>query len=522
VTILAEKLRDWLMVNRSSARLGFLLRVISMALSSIMGLLWTPLFLDVLGTSVYGTFLSFQATTRLGAVGDLGLTSGVALRTGQMLGRGEFDQLRPFLASARTALLLSGALVGGGFCVLSPWLPRWLAFENVPAAGSLTVLFIVGGITITANLWVAYFNGINMAFANITWPVLPALILTQVALLAQWFAAKAGLALWGQAVMPLLGLVLQGFLLWWLLRVAHPWLGEVFPLRRDTVVWRSLLGTSIWVYLYALGSIVFTTTDRLLVNAGFGPAAVPPYQFNYKLCEMAIQVISSASFVALSKINPWIANPAEESQARSREAVQRLLLFDSLAGTVVALGYIAINNQFVRLWVGSEFQMPAMLQWAFALTLVVTMGGNAGIQVAGVCGRAGLRTAGIAIGVGALVNLALSFVAMKMGSLLGIAFATVFAQTGVSIFLARYTSRQLRMSTGRWLVRAWLLPVGAVLALAALHSWTGSDKWTSIVCLLGVGAALVLLQARLAGVDRAFVFHEMDLMRKILTGQTKG
>ena len=513
-----EKTIAWLMTNRTSARLAFLLRVGTMGISSLMGFIWTPLFVQALGDAVYGTFLSFQGATRLAGLGDFGLAGAVTVRTGQMVGRGEMDRLRPFLESARTVLLLMAIVLGTVFCVLAPWLPGWLDFKQPAGAGSLTLLFVVGGVGIMVSLLVGYLNGLNLAYATVTWPILPALVLSQLALLGQWTIARMGLPLWLQAIAPFVSGCLHALVLWWMLKAAHPWLGQILPLRFDGAVWRNLVATSGWVYLYSIGNLVFTTTDRLLINAGFGPAAVPPYLFNYKLCETAIQLIASAAFVGQAKINLWIHSPDAALQDRARSAVRRLLLFESLFGTAAALGYLAINNQFINVWVGEEYQRPATLQWAFALTLAITMGGNAGIQIAALCGPGGLRNGGIAIGVAALLNFVLSFIAMKLGSINGIAYATVLAQSLVSLYLARYTSRHLRVPTGWWVVRAWVLPVASVALLAALHFQIGSNDWKAIGLLLLGAAALVVAQARIAGVTLDFIRHEWNILRQ-MTGR---
>ena len=58
--ILSASTRAWLMANRTSARMAMLLRIATLALSSVSSVLWTRLLLGVLGDSVYGSFLSFQ------------------------------------------------------------------------------------------------------------------------------------------------------------------------------------------------------------------------------------------------------------------------------------------------------------------------------------------------------------------------------------------------------------------------------------------------------------------------------
>src|SRR5205814_9842113 len=84
-----EKLRAWLLRNRTSVRMAFILRLRGMGLGSLLSLVWTRLLLRAMGDPLYGLFLSFQAVTRLGGLGDLGLSGGISIKTGAMLGRGE-------------------------------------------------------------------------------------------------------------------------------------------------------------------------------------------------------------------------------------------------------------------------------------------------------------------------------------------------------------------------------------------------------------------------------------------------
>ncbi len=515
-----KKARAWLRANRSSARMAFLLRIATMALGAIMSLVWPRLLLDLIGTAVMGNWIAFQRALRLSGLGDFGLSGALAVRAGQMIGRGEEEKLRPFLASARTVLLGMAMALGLAFCLFAPWIPRWLDFNAVPGTGSLTMLFVVGGITITLGLVVGYFTSLNAAYATVTWPIVPVFLLGQLAFAGQWLIARGGGPLWAQAIAPVVATAIQGVALWWMVRAAHPWLGELTPLGRDRKLWRELVGASGWIYLYSLGNLIFTATDALLINKGFGPAAVTPYQFNYRLVELAVQVIGSASFIGQSKINLWIHSPDPELRERARAAVQRLCMFQSLLGTFAALGYLAVDSQFIRLWVGAEHQVPMILQWAFAFNLAVTMSGDSGIQVAGLCGANGLRTAGIAIGATALLNLALSYVALRCGSIAGIAWATVLAQSILSIVLARYLCRHLQLPLWRWCLRSFVLPVVFVAAIAAVQWKVGSTTWSGAGVLLVVAAVLAVLHAWLGGVNRDFIRHELAILRSFLPRQT--
>src|SRR5579862_2596806 len=164
---------SWLKRNRTSVRLAFILRMASMALGAFFSLLWGRLLLHTMGDALLGLFQNFQAVTRLGNLGDLGISGALSLKAGLMLGGKDDSDLRRFLASARSLFLLLACTLCGLFLVLSPWLPHWLNFEGVPGAGSMTWLFFYGALSVAMFIIGGYFASLNYANGTVTWPILP-------------------------------------------------------------------------------------------------------------------------------------------------------------------------------------------------------------------------------------------------------------------------------------------------------------------------------------------------------------
>ena len=506
---------SWLWRYRASTRLAFILRIATMVASAGTALVWTRLLLGAMGAELYGLFLAFSGLMRFAGMGDLGIGGAVSLRTGQLLGTGRVAELREFLASARGLFITLAIVVGVVLLALTPWLPGWLAFESVPGAGSLTLLFLVGVGCAVATVLSGYILNVNYALGTLVWPMVPTFLLMQAVQFVHWQLARASQPLWIQFSPQLVGVTVTAALVWLFLRMAHPWLGELWPIHFDLSQWRSLLTASGWVYLCSLGNIVFNITDRLMVNAGFGAAAVTPYQLNYKLPELGLLMLLTASYVAVPKVTQWLAATSIEDRARGRTEAHRLNAFQSLIGAAVALGYFGINEVFVRAWLGPGYECSISLMIAFGCTLAVTAGGDAAIQLCGRCGDDGLRRAGLGIGGTALINLALSWLAMRSGWIEGIAWATVVAQTLLAILLARVVSRYLGDSLWKWTRDGVLLP----LVLVAVGGWLriklpGNDAPT-LAKLSVLYLVLLVAGARAWGFTPAKVTHELSALREL-------
>jgi len=386
----------------------------------------------------------------------------------------------------------------------------------VPGAGSMTLLFATAGPSMFLLVAGGYFHSLNAAHGTVTWPILPRLLLTQLGLGLQFAAAHWGAPLWVQNLIFFATGVAAAAMSWIMLRAAHPWLGKIRPVVIDTAIWRTLAGTSVWVYFYSLGSVIYTTTDRLLINAGFGAEWVPTYLLNAKLCELSNQVLFTASSVCLPKINQWLASPDPTARVKAVSEIQRLNTFQIILGCGAAMVYVAVNDHFIGFWLGKDYIAPMLWQLAFAFNLAVTASGDAGTQISGVSGQGGLRFAGITIGLAALLNLGLSFTSMKLGSIAGIAMATVLAQSIQCMVLGWRVCWFLKLDFRIWLWKSWGLPVLSVTAAFLLRQafpLTGPLNIAIITLSYGI---LISVLAACAGFKFELIRHEWRMLLDLL------
>lgn len=518
-----KSLKRWFREQRTSTRLAYALQLCARIGASLANLVWIRLLVGAMGLPLNGVMLAFQKIIVLGGLGDLGMGGAVAIRTGQFLGKGDQAGLKEFLASARTVFLLMALTAGAGFLLLSPWLPHWLKFQPVPGTGSLTLLFVVGAVLIAGLVLSSYLANVNYACGNVTWPVAPAFVLLQAGLLGQWLLARQHLPLWVQ-FLPSVGTTAAVL---WLFRFyvskSHPPLAAILPLKLDRRMALTLTESSFWVYLCGLGNAIYRSTDGLVINAGFPAGTLPVYEYNYKFCDLVVFVVVTASFVSLPKITQWMASTELKDQERVRVEMRRLNQFQTLLGCGAALGYLALNNVFMKVWfLHSANPVPPValdLQTAFALNMAITASGDTGIQLSMRSGKNGLRFAGLLIGLTGLLNVVLSIVAMEKGSLWGIAMATVLAQSLLSVGAAYYTCRHMRINWVPWVLKGWLLPFGGILLAAWLRSELPFYSAQNVLLLPNV---LLLLAAYLVawlaaawalGLNAAFIRHELSLVR---------
>lgn len=506
---------DWLRKNRTSARTAFGLRLFVMAANGVGSFFWTRLLLRAMGDKLNGLFIAYQAVVTLGGLGDLGMGGAVALRAGQALGRRDESGLRAFLANARSVFLILSLCTFAVLFLLAPFLPKWLHFESVPGAGSFTTLFMVGAASAGLVIFNSYFQNLNYACGTVVWPILPSFFLVQISLCSHWLLARSGAPLWLQ-ITPYLGMaVIMLLLIKSMVNWAHPGLGNLFPLHFQAAEWKFLLSSSAWAYLCSLGNLIYTSTDQLVIKVGFPSEILPRYRYNYRLCEIALQLVTTASLVSMPKVTQWMASKLTAERQRAVTEIRRLNQFQVVLGCAAALGYLAIDDLVIRFWLGPGYQASIGWEIAFALNLAITAGGDSCIQVAGRCGANGIRTAGIAIGSTGLINLLLSIVSMKLGSITGIAVATVIAQSFLSVILGVYICNELRMARFEWLSRSWAIPMGVIGVAALLKWWLPRYSLVAFALLAGCYVCLFFAAAWLSGINREMIRSEIATFRSL-------
>ena len=441
-----------------------------------ISLWWVRLLTRELGKDLYGSFVTFMAVTRFAGLGEAGIGGAVSILLLPLNAQKRYEEMARFLDSAR-ALMLGLALAFGGLVlVLSPWLPSWLKFQDLPGTGSLLALFALGAMGIATSIFGSYVNNVSYALGNVCWPILPTFFLLHLAFLGQFIAARSGSPLWVQYV-PHLASMLAAV---WFVRLGVKWtqprLAAFWPLSRDRKIFRELFLSGFWVYLAGLGNLMFTTTSQLLVNAGFSPGAVPPYLVNYKLLELAYTLINAASFFASAKIVSRLHSTVAEQRAEGVELFTYLHKVQVLMGLVAATGYFVVNDGFVQWWLGAEFKVPVSIQAAFAANLVLAAAGDAVLRLVSLQSQKDLAFYARTAVLTGVLNLVLGLCAMKWGVLLGVAVATVPAQFALSWFNVRRLCAIHGWPAWPIYWRTLVLPLLSVGAMIALKlTWPGAD-----------------------------------------------
>jgi O-antigen/teichoic acid export membrane protein len=512
---MAHSFPAWWRENRTSARAAFALRAVSMVVGGALGLVWMRILLHALGPEKYGTYLSFLAYLGIATAGELGMGAAVAIRTTQLLARGDFDELRRVHGTARRAFVLVAGACALVALLVSAWLPLWLRFTATAQTGALGPLFALGAVNIAIAIYGSYLNNSAYAAGTVMWPIVPNFLFTQLLAFVQIAVALTGQPLW---VLHAAGLCVNLGMLWlsWTIyRHSHGVFAERLPPSPERRDWYQLAGNSGWSYLFSLAALVYISIDRLLINAYFGAPSVTLYHLNGKLCELATSLTITASGVAMPMLIQRVLSAAAETRQMGERDALKLARLQNFLSLICALGYLWINDLFIAHFFGGNLA-PLALEGAFAMSLVLAANLDLYLQLAGRLDDSGMRAAAQGIALSALGNFVLSFIAARwLHWLPGVVWATCLVQALLLLAMAAYVQRRHRIIPVS-LPRVWgvslFLPVGTVAAAIAWRAGRSPQTPLDLLAVGGAYAAGLLLYSIALGPTPPELFAEAKLI----------
>jgi O-antigen/teichoic acid export membrane protein len=310
-------------------------------------LLVAPMILHKLGASEYGIWMIATAVVSAGGIIASGFCDANIQRVARLRGAGETDSMVHAVRSMLGINLVLGLVLALLVWIAAPYAARHIAVSRLTPVRECLICIRIASVLILVRAIESVSVSTQRAFEQYRGTVQ---VSTAVRLLT--LASAAVLVLLGHraisimaatAVILILGTCVQFLQLGRFLGNVPLW--PAFQAKETRV----LLGFGVFVWLQAVGGVVFGQFDRILLGISLGAAAVAPYA----LCIQFAQPIFGLTASGLHFIFPYLSGRA---QSISSEALRRsvlkaflcnLLLVGCGAGMLLLLGH-----RLIRVWAG--------------------------------------------------------------------------------------------------------------------------------------------------------------------------
>lgn len=320
----------------------------ALASALLRNVVLVPIYLHYIDLGEYGAWLATGGALAQILVTDFGLTGVILQRVAHALGAGDLSRLRSLIGAglangAALALLLTALSA-----VLAPLLP---AMHDLSALQShrVTQCFLLAvsanGFAVIGNTSTGIVRSLQRAAAAGS----IVLIADLVGVLATVCALFLGLGLYALPL-GLLGRSLTT-LIGGIGTLGVIWLRESWPrIRIDREQSLSLWRDSLQFFLTSIAMKLQSNANVLVVGMLAGPQSAAIYGLTVRAHETVLLVIAQTN----AAIAPSLAHLlGENGQQRFRDLLLKLLFVTAAIAAVGMATTVALNEAFVRLWVGA-------------------------------------------------------------------------------------------------------------------------------------------------------------------------
>lgn len=346
-------------------------------------LLVAPIVLHRLGASEYGLWMIATAVISAGGIIASGFCDANIQRVAHLRGAGEPDLIPHSVRSMLGINLVLGFLLATFAWIAAPIAAPHIAVTRQTPSIECMVSLRIASVLILLRSVETVGVSTQRAFEQYRGTVristaVRVLTLGAAAVLA-WLGQGTISILMATAMVMALGTYMQ-------FRQLRGFLGPVslWPVFQPSET-RVLLGLGVFVWLQAVGAVVFGQFDRILLGVSLGALAVAPYS----LCVQFAHPIFGLSASGLNFLFPYLSGRASTiSTAMLKQTLLKAFACNLLLVACGAVALLLTGERLIRLWAG-----PAIAQEASRILAPIVLG--SALMGLGVTGTYAMQALGL-------------------------------------------------------------------------------------------------------------------------------
>ena len=471
---------------------GTLLSYVSLAVYNVIGLLYTPFMLRMLGQSEYGLYSLSASIVAYLAVLDLGFGSAIVRYTAKFKAESKQDELRALWGMFFTLYLIIGLVsLLAGILLCSKLGSLFSSSMSQPEVARTRVILIllVSNLSITFPLSV--FGSIitaNERFVFQKMSIIVRSILTPCLAVPLLLLGYKALGM----VVVITAINVAGLLfdMWYcLVRLRVRFVLGAF----NCQLVKEITGYSLFVFLGIVVDRFYWSSGQFILGVVAGTAAVSVYSIGIQMLLYYLGFSMAISGLFLPKVSAMVVN--EVSSQEVSDLFVRVGRIQYLIMSLLLSGFVLYGKQFITLWAGPEYSDAYIISLLIMIPLTVPSIQGLGLAILQARNRHRYRS--IVYAIIASIGFAISFPLAKAVGGVGCAAATSMSLiVGNVVIMNRYYFRHMKIDIPHFWneILKMTLPILPLIALgSALNLLHSQDTVASLALKIGVFAALYLL-----------------------------
>jgi len=405
-------------VNQLKA--GAALNYVIIGLNTLVGLLYTPYMLRMLGQNEYGLYSLVASVIAYLTILDFGFGNAIVRYTAKFRALGEKERQWEMFGMFLIIYSVIGIVAfGGGIALyfnIDAMFDRTMTASELDSARIMLMLLTLNlavtfPLSIFGSIITAYENFVFQRCVNIARILLSTAVM--IALLAVGFKAIALVVV--QTVFNVAVLVANYI---YCKRRLHI---KVHIRRINFPFLREIGAYSFWIFLNAIMDRVYWGTGQFVLGAYVGPAAVAVFSVAILLQQMYMAFSVSISSVLLPRVTAMTST--DKSGKALADIFLRMGRYQCIVMAFILSAFIVFGRGFISLWAGKDYDATYIIALMFFAALFVPLIQNTGITILQARNQMKFRS---------LLYLAISIVSLA----LQIAMSRTMGATGCAIAIA--------------------------------------------------------------------------------------
>lgn len=451
-------------INQRKA--GVLLSYVNLLLGSIVPFFYTPVMLRILGQEEYGVYALSQSVTSYLNLLSMGLSAATVRYLAKYRANDDLMGVRRMLGLFLMLFGCAAMLVGVAGCGLSAFSDRFFAKGLTEGEiQRLQILVVIMTVGVMCAFIHGTFSSVIIAYERFVFVRILAILGT---VLTPCFSLVVLYAGQGSIGMALVALAIQIITCMAYVIYCGKKLNILPCFKKMPVhLLKELIVFCFFAFLSSIADMLFWSTDKVLIGAVIGSAAVAVYNVGGVFTSIMQSMAQAISQVFVPRVM-MVVSKKERSMEEASELLIKVGRLQCYTVCFVISGLFAFGQRFINFWFGAEytdaFYIAMLTMIPLAVPLIQTIAFSTTMAQNKHRFRALIYTA-IAV-----VNVISTYIVLPIWGIVGAAVCTsVSFAVGNGIILNIYYHRVIKLDIPSF----WknVLPTIALTLVAAVASW---------------------------------------------------
>ena len=462
---------------------GVALNYVVIILNTIVGLLYTPYMLRMIGQSEYGLYSLVASVIAYLTILDLGFGNAIVRYTAKFRAEKKTEEQYEMFGMFFLLYLVIGIVAFG--IGLGLYFNVDALFENTMTTielGRARIMMLLLVVNLAFTFPMSIWGSIIQAYEDFVFQkllnIIRIILNTIVMIWLLHFGYKAVAMVVVQTIFNVLTLVINFIYCIRKLKIHMCFRFRFFQ-------WgfiKEVALYSFWIFLNAIMDRVYWSTGQFVLGAMVGTVAVAVFAIAIQLEGMYMQFSTAISSVFLPKVTAMVATN------RSRKEISDLFIrtgrMQYIVLAYILSGFIIFGRQFIELWAGAGYSDAYIISLLFFIPLTVPLIQNLGITI--LQARNEMKFRSVLYIIIALVSLTLQIVLTKffggIGCAIGVSGALVVGQILVmNVYYRRKQDIDI-MTFWKEICKMSIIPIILICSsMLIINHFFALDSWGKLI-----------------------------------------